>query len=171
METVKPWSDSRTNWRPTFLPTTEAVLPTVYGRNVTTVPLGLSRSLKSWLHLLGQNRSQTANGKVKSDIDYDSVKETGRSLSLAIGGDKLSRGLTLEGLSVSLLPAHLPPVRQPFADGPLVRLSPRLCRSLSAVHDRWTWRTGSATWRRSRRNCARSSMRCQQPRPRRSSSA
>ncbi|GAA0770997.1 Z1 domain-containing protein [Actinomadura yumaensis] len=41
-----------------------------------------------------------ANGSSKSDIDYDSYKANGRSL-IAIGGDKLSRGLTLEGLSVS----------------------------------------------------------------------
>jgi hypothetical protein len=41
----------------------------------------------------------TANGSSKSDIDYDSYPN-GRSL-IAIGGDKLSRGLTLEGLSVS----------------------------------------------------------------------
>jgi hypothetical protein len=41
-----------------------------------------------------------ANGRSKSDIDYDSYKETGRSI-IAIGGDKLSRGLTLEGLTVS----------------------------------------------------------------------
>ena len=42
----------------------------------------------------------TANGKTKADIDYDAYKETGYSV-IAVGGDKLSRGLTLEGLSVS----------------------------------------------------------------------
>ncbi|MER9546128.1 Z1 domain-containing protein [Mesorhizobium sp. M0437] len=42
----------------------------------------------------------TANGKTKADVDYDAYKDKGYSV-IAVGGDKLSRGLTLEGLSVS----------------------------------------------------------------------
>ncbi|WP_197486895.1 Z1 domain-containing protein [Rhizobium bangladeshense] len=85
-------------WESDFLPTTEAVLPTVFGRNIT--PVTWQQVLEKLADSSDKIEVMTANGKVKSDIDYDSFKETGRSL-IAIGGDKLSRGLTLEGLSVS----------------------------------------------------------------------
>lgn len=45
-------------------------------------------------------RVQVVNSEMKDAIDYDQHQETGLSI-IAIGGDKLSRGLTLEGLSVS----------------------------------------------------------------------
>lgn len=40
------------------------------------------------------------NGKAKDSLDYDTHKEVGLSV-IAIGADKLARGLTLEGLTVS----------------------------------------------------------------------
>lgn len=40
------------------------------------------------------------NGSAKDVLDYESHRKTGLSV-IAIGGDKLARGLTLEGLSVS----------------------------------------------------------------------
>jgi hypothetical protein len=43
---------------------------------------------------------QVVNSDMRDAIDYDSNAETGLNI-IAIGGDKLSRGLTLEGLSVS----------------------------------------------------------------------
>jgi hypothetical protein len=43
---------------------------------------------------------QVVNGDMRDAIDYEGNAEKGLSL-IAIGGDKLSRGLTLEGLSVS----------------------------------------------------------------------
>lgn len=85
-------------WEEDFEPTTEAVVPTVYGRQTQRI---------SWQEVLDQLADsadkidvQIANGTRKTDIDYDSHKKTGYSV-IAIGGDKLSRGLTLEGLSVS----------------------------------------------------------------------
>lgn len=85
-------------WDDDFMPTTAAVEQTIHGRNTIMV---------TWKQVLAQLADScdkieviTANGKSKTDIDYDAYKETGRSL-IAIGGDKLSRGLTLEGLSVS----------------------------------------------------------------------
>jgi len=85
-------------WETDYLPTTAAVQSTVYGRNTIAV---------TWhqVHARLADSSDkieviTANGKSKSDIDYDAHTQTGRSL-IAVGGDKLSRGLTLEGLSVS----------------------------------------------------------------------
>jgi Z1 domain len=85
-------------WDQDYLPTTTAVSSTVYGRNSINV---------TWNQVCAQlpdtsDKIQiiTANGKTKADIDYDAYKETGFSV-IAVGGDKLSRGLTLEGLSVS----------------------------------------------------------------------
>ena len=43
---------------------------------------------------------EVVNGTVEDMIEYDKHKEDGR-LVIAIGGDKLSRGMTLEGLTVS----------------------------------------------------------------------
>lgn len=40
------------------------------------------------------------NGSARDVIDYESHSDTGLNV-IAIGGDKLARGLTLEGLSVS----------------------------------------------------------------------
>lgn len=85
-------------WMHDFEPTSALVRNTVFGRQLMSV---------DW-HSVGACLADsadkieviTANGRSKSDIDYDSYQETGRSL-IAIGGDKLSRGLTLEGLSVS----------------------------------------------------------------------
>ncbi len=85
-------------WVSDFEPVTDAMLDTVFGRRVARV---------NWQQVSARLADSSdkiqvliANGSVKGDIDYDSYKETGRSL-IAIGGDKLSRGLTLEGLSVS----------------------------------------------------------------------
>lgn len=43
---------------------------------------------------------KTVNGSAGDVLDYEEHRETGMNV-IAIGGDKLSRGLTLEGLSVS----------------------------------------------------------------------
>jgi hypothetical protein len=45
-------------------------------------------------------RVQVVNSDIRDAIDYEGNSENGLSI-IAIGGDKLSRGLTLEGLSVS----------------------------------------------------------------------
>ncbi|MFO1482351.1 MAG: Z1 domain-containing protein [Verrucomicrobiaceae bacterium] len=45
-------------------------------------------------------RIKIINGSAGDILDYEEHKETGMDL-IAVGGDKLSRGLTLEGLSVS----------------------------------------------------------------------
>jgi Z1 domain len=43
---------------------------------------------------------RTINGTAKDALDYAENQETGLKV-IAVGGDKLSRGLTLEGLTVS----------------------------------------------------------------------
>lgn len=88
----------KTMWDNDYLPTTRDVERTIFGRNTLAV---------TWDQVRAQLADSsdkiqliTANGKTKADIDYDAYKETGFSV-IAVGGDKLSRGLTLEGLSVS----------------------------------------------------------------------
>ena len=85
-------------WREDYEPTMAEVSDTVFGRGHISV---------TWDEVLAcmsesSDKIQviTTNGNSKGDIDYDSYRQTGLSV-IAIGGDKLSRGLTLEGLSVS----------------------------------------------------------------------
>jgi hypothetical protein len=85
-------------WETDYLPTTEAVRATVYGRN--TIPVTWDQVAATLAESSDKIQVITANGKSKADIDYDAYKDTGYSV-IAVGGDKLSRGLTLEGLSVS----------------------------------------------------------------------
>lgn len=85
-------------WNEDYVTTTAAVRPTVYGRNTVDVTWAQVRA--ELADSSDKIQVITANGKTKADIDYDAYKETGFSV-IAVGGDKLSRGLTLEGLSVS----------------------------------------------------------------------
>ncbi len=88
----------RSMWEEDYLPTTASVERTVHGRN--TVHVSWDQVLAHLADSSDKIEVMTANGKNKADIEYDSFKTTGRSL-IAVGGDKLSRGLTLEGLSIS----------------------------------------------------------------------
>ena len=85
-------------WDNDYLATTQAIEPTKYGRN--TIPVTWDQVRAKIANSSDKIRVITANGKTKADIDYDAYKKTGFSV-IAVGGDKLSRGLTLEGLSVS----------------------------------------------------------------------
>jgi hypothetical protein len=69
--------------------------------------LELSKSLPDWdavanvlPRVLGDISVRMINGSAKDALDYSIHEETGLKV-IAIGGDKLSRGLTLEGLCVS----------------------------------------------------------------------
>lgn len=85
-------------WVEDFELTASKLLPTVFGRQ--TVQSSWQQVLDCLADSSDKIQVILANGKSKNDIDYDSYKETGRSV-IAVGGDKLSRGLTLEGLTVS----------------------------------------------------------------------
>lgn len=85
-------------WDSDYLPTTDAVRSTVFGRN--TIPVTWDQVASAIAESSDKIQVITANGKTKADIDYDAYKDVGYSV-IAVGGDKLSRGLTLEGLSVS----------------------------------------------------------------------
>lgn len=87
----------RVLWEADFMPTTTAC---------NTV-LGESEELPEWhdvverlLPVTGSIRVKVINGSAGDVLDYEEHKETGLNV-IAIGGDKLARGLTLEGLTVS----------------------------------------------------------------------
>ncbi len=73
----------------------------------TSEKCGENYELPSWEHVI-ENLKRIAtsiqikeiNGSAKDTLDYESHTKVGLNL-IAIGGDKLSRGLTLEGLTVS----------------------------------------------------------------------
>lgn len=88
----------RRAWLEDFEPTSKQINGTVFGRQ--TIQTSWDEVQDCLADSADKIQVLTANGKSKTDIDYDSYKETGRSL-IAIGGDKLSRGLTLEGLTTS----------------------------------------------------------------------
>lgn len=88
----------RSHWGQDFVPTTEALRPTVFGRR--TDPVNWTAVLDRLSDSSDKIRVVVTNGRSKTGLDYDAYKETGLSV-IAIGGDKLSRGLTLEGLTVS----------------------------------------------------------------------
>ena len=85
-------------WEIDFVPTGEAVRRTVFGRR--TDPLDWPAVLKRLSDSSDRIRVVLTNGRSKTGLDYEAYKDSGLSV-IAIGGDKLSRGLTLEGLTVS----------------------------------------------------------------------
>ena len=87
-------SELRQLWEEDFIPTTQSFDEEEYSLV----------SLDSIEPLLGQIVSsievRQINGSARDILDYETSRETGLNV-IAIGGDKLSRGLTLEGLTVS----------------------------------------------------------------------
>lgn len=85
-------------WEEDFVPCSEMVQATEYGRTLRVT--GWSE-VEAELHEAADRiRVQVVNSDLKEPIDYEGHEDTGYSV-IAVGGDKLSRGLTLEGLSVS----------------------------------------------------------------------
>jgi hypothetical protein len=85
-------------WDIDFVPTGEAIQRTVFGRR--TDPLSWAAVLECLPDSADKIRVIVTNGRSKVGLNYEAHKESGLSV-IAIGGDKLSRGLTLEGLTVS----------------------------------------------------------------------
>lgn len=85
-------------WDIDFVPTGESIRHTVFGRR--TDPLEWAAVLKCLPDSGDRIQVVVTNGRSKAGLDYDAYKDSGLSV-IAIGGDKLSRGLTLEGLTVS----------------------------------------------------------------------
>ena len=95
----------------------------------------------SWTDSLGaclgcrsrRSRCESCNGTSRDALQYYEHRHDGLSV-IAIGGNKLSRGLTLEGLSVSYYTRDIQDVRHAAADGTLVRLPPVLRGPVPPVH-------------------------------------
>ncbi|MEG4005849.1 Z1 domain-containing protein [Microcoleus sp. Pol11C1] len=85
-------------WKEDFVPTTSFILSSIADPKLTSVSW---QEVKPLLHRAASKiQVKKINGTAKDVLDYGEHKDKGLSV-IAIGGDKLSRGLTLEGLSVS----------------------------------------------------------------------
>lgn len=88
----------RSLWMSDFEPTSSAV---------RDLPIGSDLKITAWeaidrelANATDKIRVQVVNSEMRDAVDYDGNAEQGLSV-IAVGGDKLSRGLTLEGLTVS----------------------------------------------------------------------
>ena len=88
----------RTLWDKDFVPTSAAFLAIHPDRKAAPVSWDqLNRELADVAERISV---RTINGNAGDILDYDTHKGTGLNV-IAVGGDKLARGLTLEGLNVS----------------------------------------------------------------------
>ena len=85
-------------WERDFIPTGAGINDDITGSTVR-LPLW-SDILKILPEIIEDIQIRMINGTAKDALDYVEYQETGLKV-IAIGGDKLARGLTLEGLSVS----------------------------------------------------------------------
>ncbi|MEH7353977.1 Z1 domain-containing protein [Neobacillus drentensis] len=83
-----------------FIPTTNKIVQQVNDRKIKIVEW---KDVKNHLYDMAQIiEVRSVNSKKRQYLNYDDYKESGLNV-IAVGGDLLSRGLTLEGLSVSYL--------------------------------------------------------------------
>jgi hypothetical protein len=88
-------------WRTDFVPTTIALCNGPHKERTKGCRVHQWRSLKQHIKVVTECiKVQEINGKSDDVLDYDVSNDAPKTV-IAIGGDKLSRGLTLEGLSVS----------------------------------------------------------------------
>lgn len=85
-------------WNDDFVPTSADFLATLPDRKA--VPVTWDQLEKEIPGVLDRIEVRTINGDAKDILDYETYRNTGLNV-IAVGGDKLARGLTLEGLSVS----------------------------------------------------------------------
>jgi hypothetical protein len=86
-------------WDADFLPTT-GFISANRPELASPLPLDWSEVLNVLPETVGDVQVKTINGTAKDALDYSDSEAPGLKV-IAIGGDKLSRGLTLEGLCVS----------------------------------------------------------------------
>lgn len=80
-------------WLTNYIPTTKKTNPTITLPDWNVISTQL-------LQVLRTIKVRSINGSALDTLDYELHKDSGLNV-IAIGGDKLSRGLTLEGLTVS----------------------------------------------------------------------
>ena len=91
-------SDLRRIWEEDFLPTTAAVRQQTGDSEV--VDVSWEEVEEHLARVISDISVRQINGTAGDVLDYDTHHATGLNV-IAIGGDKLARGLTLEGLTVS----------------------------------------------------------------------
>lgn len=88
----------RTLWEEDFAPTTAAIRDAEIGQTLpVTQWVDVERELS---YAADKIRPQVVNSEIRDALDYEGNAAQGLNV-IAVGGDKLSRGLTLEGLTVS----------------------------------------------------------------------
>jgi hypothetical protein len=91
-------------WKGDFKPTTESIVEShpqlVSGEETRKVSWDMVKDLL--YEAASKIKVKKINGKAKDILDYEEHKKKGLGLyAIAVGGNKLSRGLTLEGLTIS----------------------------------------------------------------------
>ncbi|MGY4305167.1 hypothetical protein ACVIJ6_002410 [Bradyrhizobium sp. USDA 4369] len=85
-------------WESDFAPTSASIRAQEIGQSLATTDWAdVEREL---VYASDKIRPQVVNSEIRDALDYDGNAAQGLNV-IAIGGDKLSRGLTLEGLTVS----------------------------------------------------------------------
>jgi hypothetical protein len=92
--------DLRTLWDSDFVPTTETIVSKLTDSEEKPSVLPWSEILAKLPDVLSDIDVRMVNGKAKDALDYVEKGQKGLKV-IAIGGDKLARGLTLEGLCTS----------------------------------------------------------------------
>lgn len=93
-------NDLRTLWESDFVPTTETIVSKLTDSEERPSVLSWSEILAKLPDVLSDIEVRMVNGKAKDALDYAEKGQKGLKV-IAIGGDKLARGLTLEGLCTS----------------------------------------------------------------------
>ena len=96
METVA--SDLRRMWEEDFVPTTAAIRQQIDDPEI--IDVSWERVEEHLARVVSDISVREINGTAGDVLDYDAHHTTGLNV-IAIGGDKLARGLTLEGLTIS----------------------------------------------------------------------
>lgn len=86
-------------WNNDFIPTNQECQRIIGDRAAPHLP-EWARVTEALREVTASIRVKTVNGSAGDVLDYEEYRAMGTNI-IAIGGDKLSRGLTLEGLSVS----------------------------------------------------------------------
>lgn len=89
----------RSVWEEDFIPTTQAILNVAPDQASQHQPLW-EDVLQALTNTIGDVQVRMINGTAKDALDYSDHKGIGLKV-IAVGGDKLARGLTLEGLCTS----------------------------------------------------------------------
>jgi hypothetical protein len=87
-------------WERDFEPTSTAIRTDFFPTDGTLTVLTWDQIEPELLHAIEKIKVKEINGNAADALEYYENQEHGLSV-IAIGGDKLSRGLTLEGLSIS----------------------------------------------------------------------